>query len=926
MLSKLCGCLVVLFIAFAQAVPLKAFAQTTPGVQQSTAKSAVITGIVVDSKSSPVANADVQFSGPAVLSTTTDPHGTFVFIAAPYGTYRIVVRASGLGVATRDNVVVNGDSNVSIQFSAQSTAGLKTIAVVSTTGSGAKINMTPASIAAITPSDYAFEGNTSWRGILDEVPGVSVSDQAGGNTTSGIIPDSPFQPIILSINGALAYETSSSLDGMPLYTFSLNTFPGGGDDLSFLPMGMFDTADIVRGPGANSPTIVDSIGGSFVLHPPGNVEHNTAEVALGYDQYGGTVFNSKIAARAGRLSAVLSYGFNDSPGPIPYADILALGFSIPPSTIGGKNVVSCGPPAGSACQNYITNGPSPGYLNCYCGEQTSLLYGSIPMSTAWIQHTGAISLAYALTPSLTAQFFYAGQRSSMAQPGFQSQVNFTPGPGYHGSIAPGIHTYILPYGYNPYIAQASSLMEEKVTDYVGQGVIRIAALQLNSYLTQNYAGNSSPPSGTYNVWGTAYVGNSAPGVLKAYNGGPQGLSFPGSAYSSAFWTNSRDLLLNYSTAVGDRGSVGTSYVTTYYNNPYWYQSAYGSYTSRGGQSNAVSQTTNEFRINGTLDVTPHVSLDGSWYFTQANYHVTNPASTTPGFWSNANFQYNAPRLSAVWHPNNNIAYRVAAGGGYALPALIQLVGNNSAPQCSAGSCLQTLVNLNLKPEQSFGFDVGTDIRLHRNTAISFDLYRTNLFGQFYSSTTVTGTYHGLPLYTGQYNNLAQSRYEGMNLSIRHDVPLGWYWSGALGLTRGYVVSVPAGFYDQPGAPKSVNTYIVPGINFDGYQTSAVPYANGAAQIGYRWRPDTYLDISPTYYGNNNQYYYPAFVEFDVHGGIAITKHLSLLATFRNVSNIHGQNYQLFVPTLAAPTVAGLPAPLFGLPYGPKALTMTMNIK
>ena len=33
-------------------------------------------------------------------------------------------------------------------------------------------------------------------------------------------------------------------------------------------MPLFETADVVRGPGANAPSIVDSVGGSFVLHAP----------------------------------------------------------------------------------------------------------------------------------------------------------------------------------------------------------------------------------------------------------------------------------------------------------------------------------------------------------------------------------------------------------------------------------------------------------------------------------------------------------------------------------------------------------------------------------------------------------------------------------------------------------------------------------
>jgi hypothetical protein len=127
----------------------------------------------------------------------------------------------------------------------------------------------------------------------------------------------------------------------------------------------------------------------------------------------------------------------------------------------------------------------------------------------------------------------------------------------------------------------------------------------------------------------------------------------------------------------------------------------------------------------------------------------------------------------------------------------------------------------------------------------------------------------------------------------------------------------------------VNTYIVPGANFNGVNQAnlpPVPYATSAMQLGYRWAPGKYIDISPTYYGNGNPYFEPAFVEFDAHAGYPLTKTVSILATFRNITNIYGQSYELFAnPTMGAPTVNGLPYALFGIPYGPRALIVTANM-
>src|SRR5208282_1419770 len=110
------------------------------------------------------------------------------------------------------------------------------------------------------------------------------------------------------------------------YTFG-SLQPGAGVDLSMYPMPLFETADVVRGPGANAPSIVDSIGGSFVLHAPGRVEKNQFEFSASTDPYGGLVSNAKAMLRFGRLSATIMYGVNDSPGPLSPQNVIPGGFS-----------------------------------------------------------------------------------------------------------------------------------------------------------------------------------------------------------------------------------------------------------------------------------------------------------------------------------------------------------------------------------------------------------------------------------------------------------------------------------------------------------------------------------------------------------------------------------------------------------------------
>jgi outer membrane receptor protein involved in Fe transport len=918
-------CAALISLGFVQ----PAIAQIKPGVTQSAAHTANITGTVTDSNGRAVSGAQVKLTGPSILSTKSDDKGSFNFTSVPWGTYEITI-SSTLGTATR-SIVVNGDINVGIQY--QPTA-LRTIAHVSTAGAGAHINVTPTSVSSVSPSDYAFQGNGTWTQLFAQVPGVAASGYTGGTSNFNIqaIPGTPIAPVVLSLNGALPYETSTTLDGMPLQgtsAFEELDYTGGGADLSMLPLNAFDTADVVRGPGANAPSIVDSVGGSFVLHGPGEVQATHFEFATSNDPYGGIVSNVKAALHLGRLSATFIYGINDSPGP------LGTSHNTIPSITDNLLAIN-GTPVWGATSSFYTPDP-PGFPNCECSGTDTLLYCCTFQSTGWTEHTGAAALSYDITPSITASVFYAGGSAVQGVQGGYLPVSFAPqasSPSYTGSLhpsPPGTLTYSL---LNDYVGgpagttfnTASSLLEEKITAFVGPGVLRLAALQYNTFFQED--GRLTSPDGQYTVWGTANVGSSSPGTTTAYNGTPETLTFLDESVLYHTWSNNRDLLASYAAQIGSSSSIGLSLSKSYYNDPYFFNLYFsGSPIFALNQSAAASETTNETRIHFDTELSDTVSLGLSWYFAQAQFHV--PVPSNPTQWTNSNFPYNAPRFGAVWRPNQNVAVRVAVGGGYALPILYNLTGYSLI--LVGGSYYETIPNLNLKPEETFGFDVGTDIRVQHDTVLSFDVYRTNLYGQFYTTNYVS-TLKGAPLYITQSGNIGTSRYEGINLDLRRDVPHGWYWRATLGLTRGYVVSVPPGFYNDPAVPctNCTNLYVVPGANFNGAYSAIVPYAMASAQLGYRWGPGKYFDLLPTYYGNNNQYYEKAFVELDAHAGYAVTNNVWLLATVKNITGAYDDSIQHIYPSYLIPTIAGAgptaPSAALGLPYGPRAVIVTLDFR
>lgn len=927
----LCG----LFLAFAMGLCSNAaIAQVAPGVTQSAAHTANIHGTIVQSDGKPLAGADVKLFGPAMLATRSDDRGAFIFTSVPWGTYSIVVSSSS-GTASKQNISVTADINVAVQYQAH-TAGLKTIAEVSTSGLGAHINVTSSSIASVSPGDFAFQGNTTWGQLLAQVPGVAVSGYAGGGgSTYMTVPGNPLAPAVLSLNGALAYETSTTLDGMPLQGTSATEIyqaNGGGLDLSNLPMNAFDTADVVRGPGANAPSIVDSVGGSFVLHAPGPVKEDHFEFSTSNDPYGGIVSNAKYAFHLGHLSMTLIYGINDSPGPLGTTNNELGGIYWTPTSINGTPVVG---------STTTSDNPARGIYNCNCTFKTSLLYCCVPQSTAWTSQTGAAALSYDITPSIIAQVFYAGSSAKSNYQFGYYPTEFAPstaGPPYTGSYhpsPPGQNSYSILniFSTGDLTPQSSSLVEERLTAYFKNSVLRISALQNNQYTYTNYY--FSFPNGDYRLWGTANLGSSSSSTPATFNGTIARLVFPAYSQNYYAWVNNRDLLGSYAVQLGGNSSAGASFSNSYYNDPYSSQFFLGKQALFSvSQPSSVSEDTYETRLH--VDTTINkLALGLSWYFANGTFH--NPAPSNPNQYVDLNFPYSAPRFGATWQASPDIAIRASAGGGFALPAIFNLAGT---PIISVGSYYtQTVPNPNLKPEESFGYDIGTDMRFHLNTVLSFDLYQTNLYGQFFTTSSTT-TYKGLPLYSYEYSNLGRSRMEGLNLSLSHDVPAGYYWGGTLGFTRGYVVSVPPGFYNgvrgYPAEPctNCVNQTIVPGANFtnaSGYQTT-VPYASGSGRFGYKWSPGRFVDLAATYYGNNNIYNTPkVFVVLDAHAGYAFTKNVSLLATFRNITGAYDESVANNTPGYAVPVIDGAPPAIFPgaafiLPYGPRTVVVTANFK
>lgn len=922
MISRICSIAsaAILVLAGLAALRVPVAAATVTGT-------ASVSGRVTNGAGAPVSGAAVMLVGLQTVRSTTDAQGRFLFTNVALGAYQIVVSATGLGTASRANVAVERDTVVDIQYEATASR----LPVIATAQTRARFNVTAASVSVLNPAADAFEGQTTWREILEQLPAVSVAGAAGGTAFNAAIPDSPLSPAIVSINGANGYETATVFDGMPLIGTSYSgAQAGAGTDLGLYPMNAFSSVDVVRGPGALSPTIVDSLGGSLILGSPGYVARDGGELAINTDPYGGFNGDATVALRFGRsLSMTATYGVNDSPGPVNGAEFPA--YPTVPFMVDGQSF-TCG-----------TECPAPQYF--HTGYQPYAIYGidtgfltcCMQASTAWSQYGGSMSLRYNITPNLVAQVFYAGQRTAAFEGAPLEPVDFTAPAGYTGSYAPGnseLYFYQGFYSPVPFV-QASSLLEEKIVAGIGRGVLTVAAMQNKTFITETF--NQPGPSQPYmeQLYGSGTIGGT-PAVL---NGGEYLVTTDAFHYQENDFSFNRDLSARYDTQLGNFFTLGASYVKSYYDSPEdeSYQYTEEAYGVPGVQTynlvipTGISESTNEARIYAGLHPSDETSVDVSYYMVGALYHVPNPNNNNE--YVNQNLSYSAPRLGFVWYANNNVEVRAAAGGGLALAPLFDLVGTNGVPTLNplTNTYSVTVTNLNLRPETSFGFDLGTDVRLPAENVLSFDLYRDNVYGQLYTSTSLTGTFAGLPLYTSEALNLAKTRYEGILLSLRHDVAKGVYGGLMFGMTRAYVMNVPNGFYDSSSCTRCVNLAVVPNINLEGGGIAGgatVPYAQGSATVGYRWSPQTYVELDPTYYGPNNTYYRPAFFEADGRVSYGINQRISLIATFRNITGVYdGSVYSLALSNLwGIPTIAGPADAAYGEEYGPRAVILTSQIR
>jgi hypothetical protein len=345
-----------------------------------------------------------------------------------------------------------------------------------------------------------------------------------------------------------------------------------------------------------------------------------------------------------------------------------------------------------------------------------------------------------------------------------------------------------------------------------------------------------------------------------------------------------------------------------------------------------------YLLRGIWELDPRTEL------TLSNYYNVYKSIFTPGQNPNGSFIFQTvtrthddPRIGIAYHPSSNVSLRLAAGSAVAppYPQLLNTFNQTPAQVFTPGATSVTIAQNSggLLPETSFGYNVGGDFRLPNASVLSIDAYLTNLRNQFVGTVTPDGTFTppgsttAIPVFVSTNANLGKARFEGIELTLSKDVPVGvgYVISGAL--QRAYPYGIDPSFYATAVGPNTTNIGVVPGINyvgdnkpfFNGISNKSEAYSQAYAEIHKRYEHGQYIAFGGTFYGSNNTYNVPSFVVMNSVYRLPIAEKTTLQISADNLLGAYTQPWLQYGKGIAAPLVTGQVGLRNIVPYGPTLL-------
>ena len=898
-----------------------------------------VKGTVVSAAGDSIGGATVALNGAQRKSTTSGAGGAFAFEGVAPGVYTIVVAHGGFQTARLDVVVAGAaDLSITVRIQAQSFESLRTIGTVSSTGSS-PLNASTAAITTVDRQAFLDRGSTQVVPVLDEVPGVNF--QANAPAFQGVAYyNGAFEGGVLapSIRGALPYETQTLIDGHPVAVGESGTFAP-----TLLDPHVFQSIEIAKGPGVAVPDINYAIGGSVNYITLNPTARPVLEAEYGIDGYGGKASNFRAtgSALSGKLGYALDYAIGGTPGPF-IADrpvnFPGTFFAGNNAILNGRVVCGGGQPTTSCGSTHVNMAPPYVQNAAYFSQGSSFVVCCLAQSLQYNSRSYLAKLRYAFSPATSFTASYVGDAGAETFQGFNANINpynsFTPLPGYGGPEPQGSITGVV-LG-DVYQHQGLFSLEAR-TSSVNDSLLARYYVGMTQTADMSYPGFGVPTILTGVGYGSVALGTNTTqtffnGVPVTVNEGYRG----GQLYYDDYY---RGLSFEYDRTLGTDG-ITLSFDKSYHNavdgSIYDPQ---GPNASRSGYSllPGSGETLQTFMLRGSFQIGARVQGVVANYFENYTTHSTPDRGAS---FVDATNSFYGPRVGFTWQPSRDTSMRLAAGSSIAPPYTSLLATSNVAPNITGvignGGYYTETIATTLKPETAFGYDLGVDQRFGRDLYVSADAYLTNLKGQYLTATTLMGTYTSsfgtAPLFATQTVNLGDSRYEGLELSVR-DVPrVGFGFVLNADLLRAYPYALPHGFYDTAAGTQTTNLAVIPNVNFqpsyfgyNGFRYGRIPYSTGYAELNFTARNNARASIGLLYQGSNNPLNEPAYGELNANIRVPVAKAAYVQISGENLTGAYDSVLENYVGGVPAPLVNGKLGYTNGGTLGPATYRLILHI-
>lgn len=934
------------------------FAQTTaPAVAPTT--TGTVQGTIHDNSGAPVANAKIILSGAQTKTTTSDATGAFSFTNITAGVYTLTASKAGYETAREGDLAVIGGQaeTLAVVMPAVSFTSLRTIATVRAVGRGT-FNVSPASVSVVSSQTFSLRGADQVMHVLDAVPGVQMS--VAGNSVNGA---SPGGISFANIRAARSYETSSLIDGHPLFTGDYGDYV-----VNFLNPFLFNNVETVKGPGATVPQVNFALGGTVNFQTKEPTAYPDAQVLFGVGSYGGTNENISFSNTYGKLGVVAVYGNNNTGSAFDGKDFYFTNGTFYFNDNGQMSSFYANPtnkqpvPTTAGGNVFTTTATTVSAFGC-----------CLPVNAFLSNQSELLKLRYKFSGATSLTFSYLGDQAHSDQFGNNGDVQyytFQPdpkGPAYSGNIKPGTQIPVV-FGYTSAFDDETNnepiLTAELHTTlgndaligrYYHAGIVRLQY--------QGPGNPSVPEADMFTFWGNQSASPKYGQYAAAFNGSPMVVQD-----FEYYRATEQDKLDGYSAEY--QHPIGNDLLSLSFD---WSKGQSASYSFSGSSKPGGAVPLPSVSIpEGSNQVFSTIMLRGEHHFSSklnatlslySNHYQTTTNSKPQGGGTACNFDgtncvfgtetssHFDERLGIEWRPSYDWAVRLGAGSSIVPPYLGLLTAQTSSLPFSTTSQTTflkfgTFKNPNLLPETAFGYDIGFDHRLPAQITMSFDGYLTNMFNGYFQQLVPTGFTcatpgfcsgqqagnSSVPIYASYNANLSNARFEGLELDVRRAPTVGWGFDLAASTQRGYAYNLPPCFYSNVITSSGIdctqyttNLNIIAGQNFTGganfmgvtnqagksligstgisAQNQNVPYFTGNAMLSYAFANGVYAQIGDTLLGKNNSYNEPPFGIGYASLRFPVTKTMALQVSGDNIFNA----YSGLFPVAGT----GVPIPLAG---------------